>query len=391
MATTLISGVQYSGIWNLSSQIRAKADGTWSGFPLSFLFSWGDRNDGQLGQNTFISGSSPVQVGSVNWKFADGGNQSNIAITTDNRMFTWGGNSSGELGQNGGGNRSSPVQVGALTTWDKAAIGSAFCAAIKTDGTLWMWGANSVGQLGQNNTTYKSSPVQVGALTNWREVACAGNSTFGIDTDGKLYSWGWNVAEFAGGVLGLNDAINRSSPVQVGALTNWSKVFSAQNSSNCFAIKTDGTLWAWGLNGAGILGQNNTVARSSPVQVGALTNWSKAADSGEGFVQAIKTDGTLWSWGLNEFGQLGQNNTTYRSSPVQVGSGTNWSDVACGRTVIAITTGKELYAWGRNSLGQLGQNDTIDRSSPVQVGSLSIWSKVGTGLSHSLAITDQIT
>jgi alpha-tubulin suppressor-like RCC1 family protein len=310
-------------------------------FLSSFLFSWGDRNDGQLGQNTFISESSPVQVGSVNWKFVDGGNQSNIAITTDNRMFTWGGNGAGALGQNGGGNRSSPVQVGALTTWDKAAIGSAFCAAIKTDGTLWMWGANSVGELGQNNTTYRSSPVQVGALTNWREVACAGNSTYGIDTDGKLYSWGYNIAD-TGGALGLNDVINRSSPVQVGALTNWFKVFAAQNSSNCFAIKTDGTLWAWGLNGAGILGQNNTVARSSPVQVGALTNWSKAADSGEGFVQAIKTDGTLWSWGRNEFGQL-------------------------------------------------GQNDTIDRSSPVQVGSLSIWSKVGTGLSHSLAITDQIT
>ena len=116
---------------------------------------------------------------------------------------------------------------------------------------------------------------------------------------------------FAGGL---------SSPVQIGALTTWSKVVGQGYS--CFAIKTDGTLWSWGLNTNGQLGQNDTVNRSSPVQVGALTTWLQTTGSNECIAQ--KTDGTLWSWGLNTNGQLGQNDTVNRSSPVQVGAATNW-------------------------------------------------------------------
>jgi alpha-tubulin suppressor-like RCC1 family protein len=109
--------------------------------------------------------------------------------------------------------------------------------------------------------------VQIGALTTWSQIACGGFHNLAIKTDGALWSWGSNNA----GRLGLNDTVNRSSPVQIGSLTTWSKV--AGGIANSLAIKTDGALWSWGFNSSGQLGLNDVVTRSSPVQVGTLTNW----------------------------------------------------------------------------------------------------------------------
>jgi alpha-tubulin suppressor-like RCC1 family protein len=167
--------------------------------------------------------------------------------------------------------------------------------------------------------------VQVGALTAWSQIAAGALHSLAVKTDGTLWSWGSNSY----GQLGLGDGytISRSSPVQVGALTNWADV--AAGYSHSIAVKTDGTLWSWGNNGSGRLGQNNTINRSSPVQVGALTGWVQASGASESS-SAVKNDGTLWSWGRNNNGQLGLNDTANRSSPVQVGALATWSKIAIG-------------------------------------------------------------
>ena len=234
-------------------------------------------------------------------------------------LYAWGGNAYGELGLGNTTYYSSPVQVGALTTWTKVSAGNQFSVAIKNDGTMWSWGYNGQGQLGLGDTTERSSPVQIGALTTWASVSVGGNFALAIKTDGTLWSWGSNTTY---GQLGLGDTTNRSSPVQVGALTTWAKV-SMGFGNYSIAVKTDGTLWGWGKNNFAQLGLNNTTDYSSPVQVGALTNWSKIAAGNEN-VLAIKTDGTLWTWGYNNKGQLGLGDTTDRSSPVQVGALTTW-------------------------------------------------------------------
>ena len=244
---------------------------------------------------------------------------------------------------------------------------------MNSDGTLWASGTNNFGQLGQGHTTNRSSPVQIGALTTWAEV-CGGeqNMAMAVKTDGTLWSWGANSA----GQLGLGNTTNYSSPKQVGALATWSKVTAIGSAS--LSLKTDGTLWAWGYNAQGQLGQGNTTNTSSPVQVGGLTNWSAIANSVGGSVFALKTDGTLWAWGGNPYGELGTNNTTYYSSPVQIGALTTWSKVAGGsRTGQAIKTDGTLWTWGRNASGQLGQGNTTDYSSPVQIGALTTWSVLG--------------
>ena len=201
---------------------------------------------------------------------------------------------------------------------------------------MWSWGANDSGQLGQNNTTYRSSPVQIGSLATWSQVTSAQSACFAIKTDGTLWSWGSNSY----GLLGLNDAgygTGRSSPVQVGALTNWLKISSG--SGHCLAIKNDGTLWAWGNNASGRLGINNTSNRSSPVQVGALTTWLEISGSSN-FSLAINTSGNLLTWGSNSDGYLGLGDTANRSSPTQVGSLTSWVRLAQCNSVAAFAIKK---------------------------------------------------
>lgn len=351
------------------------------------LWSWGRNDYGQLGQGDTTNRSSPAQVGSLaEWATVSAGSQMGASIKTNGTLWTWGRNLFGSLGQNSDQNtvqRSSPVQVGALTNWQSVAVGEFFsCVAVKKDGTLWTWGENGYGQLGLNDQyVNRSSPVQVGSLTTWSQVAAGNNFCAAIRTNGTLWTWGLNTS----GQLGTGNIYNRSFPVQVGGLTNWAKI--SAGGAHCVATKTDGTLWVWGLNSpSGALGLNDTINRSSPVQVGALTNWAMASIT-NGNCAATKTDGTLWTWGSNYQGQLGTNDAGgYRSSPVQVGALANWTTVSFGaQSCFAIKTDKTLWSWGNGYQGHLGQNTTANISSPTQVGALTIWLTVSNRNSMLLA------
>jgi len=194
--------------------------------------------------------------------------------------------------------------------------------------TLWTWGLNSSGQLGINNTALRSTPVTTFAGgTNWKQVSTGSNYTTAIKTDGTLWVWGSGVF----GKLGTNDETNRSTPVTTFAGgTDWKQVSSGNQHTS--AIKTDGTLWTWGYNGQGQLGTNDTFRKSTPVTtfVGG-TNW-KQVSSGNQHTAAIKTDGTLWTWGASTFGRLGtSDNSPNRSTPVTTfAGGTNWKQVSAG-------------------------------------------------------------
>ena len=362
----------YYGVWTPQSQMQAVAAGTWTG--LSGLYIWGDNSQGQLGLGNTTNYSSPKQVGGP-WFSVSGGNSQTLATKTNGTLWSWGNNNFGQLGLGNTTNYSSPKQVGALTTWLNIAAGQYHTLATKTDGTLWAWGRNDSGQLGLGNTTYAfSSPVQVGALTTWSKITGSISFSLAIKTDGTLWSWGAN----ASGQLGLGNITNRSSPVQVGALTTWSNV--SANAYFFIASKTDGTLWSCGANGSGQLGLGDITNRSSPVQVGALTTWSSIA-AGNAYGLAIKTGGTLWSWGGNGSGQLGLGDITNRSSPVQVGALTTWSKVSASTTPhsLSIKTDGTLWSWGANNDGQLGLGNTTYRSSPNQVGALTTWSSLSSG------------
>lgn len=262
--------------------------------------------------------------------------------------------------------------------------------SIFSGGELYAWGRNFYGHLGDGTTTNRSSPVQIGALGNWAQVSAPSSSdgsgavwsfAAAIKTDGTLWTWGVDNCFRLGDGL---PAASQSSPVQIGALTNWSQV--SVGPAHGAAVKTDGTIWSWGRGQFGRLGHNNENNCVCPVQIGLLTEWAQVA-SGNANSSAIKTDGTLWSWGCNSNKQLGLGNTTSVSSPVQVGVLTNWCQVSLGALhITAINTDGELYAGGRANSGQIGTNAAPTDLFFQQVGALTTWSQVYAGGGHTNAI-----
>ena len=318
------------------------------------------------------------------------------AIKKDGTLWSWGSNSFGELGLGNTTGYSSPKQVGALTSWAVTASGDPAIGAIKTNGTLWTWGRNGYGVLGQGDTIYRSSPVQVGLLDTWSKIAAGAATMAAIKTDGTLWTWGRNGV----GQLGLGDTTTRSSPVQVGILTNWSTIsavtYAGSSYQSFIAVKTDGTMWSWGENNGAQLGVGNgsynSVDRSSPTQIGSATTWG-VGSLGNQFGFAIKTTGSLWTWGTAYSGDQADNRTLLKgqSGPIQVGLLNDWWSTANrasagGRTGLAIKSDGAFWNWGKNDVGQLGKNDTANTSSPVQLGSLNTWLSVSASDISVLAI-----
>jgi len=312
--------LQYSSMVSAASG-SIKTDGT--------LWMWGRGNAGNLGVGDTTSYSSPVQVPGTTWKQLSASLLHSAAIKTDGTLWTWGqtqiGFDYGRLGDGTTVNKSSPVQTAvAGSNWKMVSCGYYHTAALKTDGTLWVWGKSTAGQLGTGSVgDFRSTPVQVGNNTTWKQISSGDRCTMAIKTDGTLWTWG----EGYNGGLGTGSTASVGSPTQV-AGTTWK--FVSAGRYNGAALKTDGTLWLWGSNVNGNLGDGTTTNRSSPVQtVSAGNNW-KFVSNGGYFAAGIKTDGTLWTWGNNDSGSLGDGTTVSKSSPVQIyGAGTNWKQIYC--------------------------------------------------------------
>jgi len=355
------------------------------------LWTWGRNSYGQLGTNTTTQRNTPVTTlaGGANWKQVTGCHlQAMAAIKTDGTLWTWGRNYAGRLGDNTTTDRSTPVTTFAGgTNWKQVAGGYNF-TAIKTDGTLWTWGSNANGTIGDNTTTNRLTPVTTFAgVTNWKQSTNGDWNTAAIKTDGTL--WIWGIPNGAG----INQAFtNRLTPVTTFAGgTNWKQVVCGYRYTA--AIKTDGTLWTWGFNSYGQVGDNTTTQRLTPVTTFAGgTNWKQIGLSARAWsVSAIKTDGTLWTWGYNATGQLGDNTATTRSTPVTTfAGGTNWKQVFfIGATsAAAVKTDGTLWTWGQNSTGQLGNNTTTTRSTPVTTfAGGTNWKQVAGATGHTAATT----
>lgn len=357
------------------------------------LWLAGSNSFGMLGDNTIVGKSSPVEtvIADTDWQYIGKNIASTIsAIRKDGTLWLWGINNNAQIGDNTSINKSSPVQtITGGTSWEICCSGFSHSAAIKTDGTLWLWGSNGYGQLGNDSLIGVSSPIQTITFgTNWADVA-AGFHTAAVKKDGTLWVWGRNNY----GQLGIDNTTNISSPVQtITGGTSWSIIASGYE--HTAAIKTDGTLWLWGRNTAGQLGDNTNTNKSSPVQtVAGGTDWYAVACGGssiyDGFTVAVKNDGTLWTWGKNSYGQLGDTSVSHRSSPVQtVAGGSTWISVAGGTFhTVALKSDNTLWTWGRGSFGQLANNSSIDRSSPVQTAlSSALWQSVGAAGLNMLGI-----
>jgi uncharacterized repeat protein (TIGR03803 family) len=405
-------------------QVRAGADHVLAVRTGGTLWAWGRNLNGQLGQGytrTDAAGNVPVQVGvSDGWQIIAPGHAANVAMKADGTLWSWGENGSGQLGyrghllkpvaaqfgpvadaaagdghgailrqdgtlwtfgNNGNGQlgnglsdsaqRPVPSQPQPGTQWLSIATGGLHTAAVRGDGTLWTWGANGDGQLGDGTTTQRTTPGQVGSDSNWLKVTAGRSFTVALRAGGTLWAWGYNSdGQMGNGVASSTDQL---LPMQIGTASDWADVVSG--GYHVLARKQDGTLWAWGYNFYGQLGDGTTTNRSTPVQIGTNTSWARVS-AGWHHTVATQADGSLWGWGNNSFGQLGDGSYTSRSTPVQIAAASSWKDVAAGSYhTVAIRADRTLWSWGYNFYGQLGDGGTSTRNTPAQLGTADGWGR----------------
>ena len=351
-------------------------------------WAWGFNGSGELGDNTATSRTSPVSVvgGFTDWVTVSAGESHTVAVRANGTAWAWGAGGQGRLGNFAIFNISSPVSVvGGFTDWVQVSAGGSHTAAVRANGTAWAWGNNGNGRLGEGTTTSRRSPVSVvGEFTDWVTVSAGFAHTAAVRANGTVWAWGSNWI----GQLGDGTTTSRSSPVSVvGEFTDWVTVSAGSNHNA--AVRANGTVWAWGSNGRSQLGDGTATGRSSPVSVvGGFTDWVTVS-AGNDHTAAVRANGTVWAWGNNNSGLLGDGTTTRRSSPVSVVGGfTDWVTVSAGRHTAAVRANGTAWAWGRNFAGQLGDGTETDKNSPVSVvGGFTDWVTVSAGGSHNAAIS----
>jgi alpha-tubulin suppressor-like RCC1 family protein len=340
-----------------------KADGT--------LWAWGGNWLGQLGDGTFVQRNSPVMVANRVATISLGEFHT-LFIKTDGTLWGSGWNDLGQIGDGTTNTSSIPVQIG--SGYAVAAGGMRFSLATKVDGTLWAWGSRARGELGLSLIVNRTNPSLIGS--NYAAVAEGFGHTIALQADGTLWSWSGNYFGERGDGLGVAE---RSTPGQIG--TGFRAI--AAGAFHSVALKLDGTLWSFGLNNAGQLGIGTTDNASIPTLVGS--GFAAVAAGGwrfSGHTIALKTDGSLWTWGDNSYCQLGDGTTTNKYVPVMIGSG--FAAIAAGnQTSFAIKTDGTLYAWGAN-WGQFGDGTTSDSCSPILIG--PGFKAVATGADHTVAL-----
>lgn len=312
------------------------------------------------------------------WESANNtGSNLSAAIKTDGTLWVWGTDT-----PSSGVNTDRPILVGTDTDWKTVSSGWRFRVALKDNGTLWSWGRNYAGSLGQGSTAsgFISNPTQIGTDSDWKYIDCSGGAhCLAIKQDGSLWVWGFNHY----GALGLGSISNSVSvPTRIGTANDWKTAVVSHianygyGDSSSFAIKTDGTLWAWGFNEQGQLGDGTFVTRDTPVQIGSSTDWSNVYDSWHTTL-ALKTNGTLWATGSNYLGRFGNGTETSSPTFIQIGTDTNWKSLAVGRNhSLGTKTDGSLWAWGDNQYSAFGTGNDTDSLIPVRVGAENDWLSV---------------
>jgi len=330
-----------------------RADGT--------LWVWGHNASGQLGLGTTTATiPTPTKINDdTDWAYVSQGATFLLAIKTDGTLWAAGANNFGQYGSTATAS-TSIIQVGTATDWKYVTTTNNAAAGIKTDGTLWTWGQGTNGVLGNGATSNVTTAAQIGTDT-WKAVNGGGTYMLAIRSDGTLWGWGANAAKQLG--LGADAATSKSIPTQISTDTDWAQVAGSSDNMS-MAIKTDGTIYSWG--------NNSLMAGTVPTQIPGTTNDYAKVTGGQTSFFALKTNGTLLVAGGNSYGQHGNGtatNITVSSFIEAGGAGSLWDDVAYRyRTVFAVKKDDgTLWAWGYNNRELLANGTTADSNVPVLI------------------------
>ncbi|MFF4102726.1 RCC1 domain-containing protein [Streptomyces sp. NPDC001903] len=344
------------------------------------LKSWGNNRSGQLGDGTWtdfrttattVLGLTSAEV----VKIAAGGGGSatghGLALLTDRTVQSWGANGSGQLGDGSVFSHNAPGQVVNLANAVGIAAGGWHSLALLDDGTVVAWGRNNYGQLGNGANGDSSVPVRVEGLNKIVAIAAGLNHNLALREDGTVWAWGYNI----NGQLGDGTSASRNVPAQVGGLTGVTRIAAGCNHNLALVGPPSGgrptsgiAVKAWGYNANGQLGDNSTINRYTPVDTQGiwLGGVSQIAAGCNHSLAVTDSDSRLKAWGQNTSGQLGDGTTDYRITPVPVPGLTGVQLAAGGREYTMVLLGDgTVRSWGANGSGQLGNGTTTESSTPV--------------------------
>ena len=343
--------------------LALKSDGT--------VWAWGSNSVGQLGVGASIDNSpTPIQITSLTGVSAiSAGDSHSLALMNTGTIMGWGQNALGEVGNGDNVIHYTPVSVANLTNMTAISAGGFYSVALKNNGTVFAWGSGLFGQIGDGTLNDRLIPVQVlqspgGAnfLTNVTAIFASQDHTLALKSNGTVWAWGRNtVGEIGNGTT--NDALVADQVVGISGA-----VAIAAGETHSLALLNDNTVWAWGGNSFGELGNGTTNNSTTPVKVTGLTN-VKAISAGGHFSVALKNDGTVWAWGSGVDGQIGNGSLNDQLIPVQVSVLTNVQAISAGQDHTLSLRGdvRTIWAWGNNAFGQIGDGTTINRLVPVPV------------------------
>ncbi|WP_240416491.1 cadherin-like beta sandwich domain-containing protein [Paenibacillus periandrae] len=379
-AVANLSGTKALATTDAGSMHVIKNDGS--------VWGWGPASS-TIGDGTKVVKTSPVKLSGISDVASIyGGGTGVIALTTDGTVYNWG----TYVADPAGSEKLSPGILSSVPTARTASAGISgdYFLVLSLDGTsLWGWGPyNSSGQIGDGTTNAKPTPVISTAWINQDipEISSTGDIAAGyshgllLKTNGTVWAWGRNN----NGQLGNGTTSNSSVPMQVPSLTGIIRIVAGYNFN--LALKNDGTVWAWGDNSFGQLGDGTKIQRNSPIQISSLTN---VVDIGAGAYHslAVQPDGSLFSWGDNSHGQLGDGSTSSKSSPIKVPSLTAVKTAKGGLYhTAAIKLDGTVYSWGFNSYGQVGDGTTVDKTSPTRSGSISRVAQISVSSNHTMSL-----
>gem|GEM_PF-5746899 len=361
-----------SGYWHQETSIPM----------VSMLYAWGNNGGGQLGDGTTTNNPLPKPVLDLpNIVRYSAGRAHSLALTGDRRLYMWGYNNNGQLGIGTLANKTAPVELVSLANVVCMDGGDTHSIACTTEGKVYTWGGNASGQLGLGNTTQYTTPQMVPSLSGIVQVSTGYGHSLALSNDGSVWAWGLNSM----GQLGNGTQTDSLVPVHITNLTGVIAISAGNNHS--MVLKSDGTVWVWGSNYSGQLGTGGGTLSSVPVQVTALTGPVSHVSAGRNFSLAITRDGNAWSWGVNDYGQLGLGDTSKRTQPTLVSAVSPVRSVSAGgfHSVFVRTDGT-VWSSGYNTSGQIGDGTTTLRLTPVPAIGLSGVTSAFTGESFTLAM-----